>query len=61
MSTESKSDYKPDLSTDYHDVNGDVAVLPVRDWSVDEERRAKRKYVTLAPTNHTQSNPDIVI
>jgi hypothetical protein len=32
-----------ELKGDYYNENGDQAVLPIRDWSVEEEKRAKRK------------------
>jgi hypothetical protein len=37
------SDVKDDLKGDYYNQDGELATVPVRDWSVDEERRAKRK------------------
>jgi hypothetical protein len=43
MSSNLKDDLKGDINGGYYDENGEAAVTPTRDWSVDEERRAKRK------------------
>ncbi|KAF2825228.1 MFS transporter-like protein [Ophiobolus disseminans] len=37
------SSIKGDLQGDYYNNDGELATVPLRDWSVDEERRAKRK------------------
>jgi hypothetical protein len=37
------SDTKGDLKGDYYNQDRELASVPLRDWSVDEERRAKRK------------------
>lgn len=36
---------RDDLKGDYYNQNGELTVVPIRDWSVDEEKKAKRKYV----------------
>jgi hypothetical protein len=46
---------RDDLKGDYYNQNGELTAVPICDWSVDEEKKAKRKYALFERTKCVQS------
>jgi hypothetical protein len=55
---------RDDLKGDYYNQDGELTTIPVHDWSIDEEKKAKRKYVLFDQAKYSpyltgyQARPD---
>ena len=57
MATEFVPDTKSVTVKDYREDGSQDGGLPVKDWTVEEERKAKRKYATTIPLHTPPHGP----